>query len=573
MNPMKAIYTEKNNCQDCYKCIRHCPVKAIKIEDHSASIVYDLCIYCGKCTTICPVGAKKVRNDVSEAKYLLKGREKVILSLAPSYVNEFPEFSQHQLIEAITTLGFYGVSETALGAELVVEQVKLLRKDNHSAPAISSCCPTIVELVRKYYPHLVHYITPVVSPMEAHARMLKKQYGEDIKVIFAGPCIAKKTELEQLNNAVDVALTFQELDGWLKEEGFTPDFFMGQEDNVFIPRQAKDAALFPVDGGMISNLKNNAGVADDLFMSFSGIQNVRSILADFDNICHENIFLELMACEGGCINGPAKITASSPAHKRFHIISDVQKLQINNQPDPLPDKMILSVPGIDNQCVNVFNEKEIREALQTVGKVSAKDELNCGGCGYDSCREFAKAMLEGKAERQMCVSYMRRVAQNKATVLLQKIPYGVVMVDEHMRIIESNATFAEMLGKEGHDLFTTRPRLEGAMLEKLVPFSKLFDTVLTTGADSIEKDIRMNEKMLQISVFTIQKNKIVCGIIHDMKKSVNQVEMVEKRLRKVMLDNMATAQKAAFLLGENVSQTETILNSVMDLFDNENRDE
>ncbi len=228
-----------------------------------------------------------------------------------------------------------------------------------------------------------------------------------------------------------------------------------------------------------------------------------------------------------------------------------------------------AVSPVPFQSVKVFSEQEILGALNTVGKTSAADELNCGGCGYDSCREFAKAMLDGKAERQMCVSYMRRVAQNKATVLLQKIPYGVVMMDEKGKIIESNSAFADLLGDEARELFSNRPRLEGAALGKLVPFARYFDTVIKTGADSIDKDITFNNRQLQLSVFTIQKHKIVCGIIHDMSRSLSQMDAVVSRLRKVMLDNMATAQKAAFLLGENVSQTETMLNSVIALFDSD----
>lgn len=565
MNPAKAIYTEKNNCQDCYKCVRHCPVKAIKIESHSASIIYDQCIFCGKCSSVCPVGAKKVRSDVSAVKYLLSGNKKVILSLAPSWVNEFEGYDAKKIIGAARRLGFYGVSETALGAEVVSANVAPWLKKNGNQPSISSCCPVVVELVRKYYPDLVLYITPFLSPMETHGKMLKSEFGDDVKVIFAGPCIAKKTELEYNPNYVDVAITFQELQKWLCDEGFSPEFFH-DENEVFIPRKAGQSALYPIDGGMIKTIRDNASTTDASFMSFSGLQQIRAILDDFDSLKDENVFLELMACEGGCVNGPAAISKESPVKKRI----DVIKEEAHNK------NFIKEVPAVTNNylfesldagATGEYSEKDIMEALKTVGKTSSKDELNCGGCGYYSCRDFAVAMIEGKAERQMCVSYMRRVAQNKASVLLQKIPYGVVMIDEKGKIIESNNAFAELLGPEGSELFCARPGLEGAMIEKLVPFARLFETVLSTGADSIEKDVHLNGRMVQISVFTIQKHKIVCGIIHDLDRSANKMDAVVKRLKGVISENMATAQKAAFLLGENVSQTETILNGVITLLE------
>lgn len=568
MNPAKAIYTEKNNCQDCYKCIRHCPVKAIKIEGHSASIVDDLCIYCGKCTTICPAGAKKVRNDISAVKFLMGKRKNLILSLAPSWVNEFEGYDKSQLLAAIKALGFSGISETALGATLVSHNVVQWWNSRHRGPAISSCCPVIVELIRKYYPWLSAYITPFPSPMETHGAFLHQQYGENTAVVFAGPCIAKKTELELPGNTIDAALTFTELKQWFDDEGFLPDFFTPKNTTInFVPYQAGNSALYPVDGGMINSIRSNVSVTDSLFMSFSGIKQVRAILDDFDSLCNDNIFLELMACEGGCINGPATNTKNSPVKKRMNVLT-VSYNNAENQSGKCPTASY-AVSPVPFQSVKVFSEQEILGALNTVGKTSAADELNCGGCGYDSCREFAKAMLDGKAERQMCVSYMRRVAQNKATVLLQKIPYGVVMMDEKGKIIESNSAFADLLGDEARELFSNRPRLEGAALGKLVPFARYFDTVIKTGADSIDKDITFNNRQLQLSVFTIQKHKIVCGIIHDMSRSLSQMDAVVSRLRKVMLDNMATAQKAAFLLGENVSQTETMLNSVIALFDSD----
>jgi iron only hydrogenase large subunit-like protein len=566
MNPSQAIYTEKNNCQDCYKCVRHCPVKAIKIESHSASIIYEQCIFCGKCSIVCPVGAKKVRNDTSAVKFLLKGKKKVILSLAPSWVNEFEGYTGSGLIAALKALGFYGVSETALGAEVVSKNISLWLKEKKPGPSVSGCCPVVVELIKKYYPNLIQYISPFLSPMETHGLMLKEYYGEDTMVVFAGPCIAKKNELMEENNHIDVAITFQELQKWFNEEGFIPDFFNNNDAVDFIPELAGDSTLYPIDGGMIKTIKKQATVTDEVFMSFSGMNQVRAILDDFEKLKNDNVFLELLSCEGGCVNGPAVVSASSPVKKRLDIIKTGREEADTGQRDFEIENRFAFSSNL-SKCKEVYSEQEIMEALRTVGKTSSRDELNCGGCGYNSCRDFAISMIEGKAERQMCVSYMRRVAQNKASVLLQKIPYGVVMIDENGKIIESNNAFAELLGPEGPELFNARPGLEGALIGKLVSFSRLFETVINTGAESIEKDVYLNGRLMQISVFTIQKHKIVCGIIHDLERSAMQKDALVSRLKSVIAENMATAQKAAFLLGENVSQTETMLNSVITLLE------
>ncbi|HNX43695.1 MAG TPA: [Fe-Fe] hydrogenase large subunit C-terminal domain-containing protein [Bacteroidales bacterium] len=564
---LQAIYTERNNCQDCYKCIRQCPVKAIKIEDHSASVISSLCLYCGRCVQVCPVNAKKVRNDLNAAKFHLSASSRVVLSLAPSYKSEFTDYTLPQLLEGLYGLGFFKVSETALGAELVSKATKKWLDEQPDGIYYSSCCPSIVRLLQKYYPEQLRRLAPVDSPMQAHARFIRKMYGEHTCVIFAGPCIAKKKEIEDYQGGADLAITFAELREWLKGEGLTPDFLSGSGGYSFAPYNANNGSIYPVDGGMISTMKQNVGIADISFMSFSGLQNVKGIIEQLPEKYEGKLFIELMVCEGGCINGPVVSHPGSTVGKR--VLTLKQPLNNGVGIRDVEDKgmdLFADYSGTKPVTRCVHTEKEIQDALKTVGKVTDKDELNCGGCGYESCRRFAEAMLDGKAERNMCVSYMRKVAQNKATVLLQKMPYGVVLVDDKLKIIESNQYFARMLGEEAMNIYSVKPGMEGADLRKLTPQYKLFANFLEKGLDEFNKDIRMDDGLYHLSIFSIQQFRIVCGIIHKLDQQHFSKNALTERLHKVISENLATAQKAAFILGENASRTETMLHNIIDSY-------
>jgi iron only hydrogenase large subunit-like protein len=569
----QPVYTEKNNCQDCYKCIRECPVKAIRCEDESAWIVHERCIFCGHCTQICPVGAKKVRNDLNSAKRIVHTHRNVIVSLAPSWISEFPEFTPSELISALKMLGFMEVSETALGAEEYSRQTVEFLSANQSGIWISSACPSVVDFVTKYFPHLTDRILPFHSPMMMHARLLRERYSPDSHLIFIGPCVAKKTESDEFNDDVECVLTFNDLRVWLDEDGITPDILKHGEQGQFYPKQAYKGALYPVDGGMITSIKSGTGVTEAAFMTFSGINNIRQALEGLENFKKDGIlFLELMACEGGCINGPGCSKSGATALKRLEIISqtNARTNALIDFPSPtldplLPERNIKR--NFDNHkpfCRNIYTEKEIEDALRDVGKLSSSDELNCGGCGYNSCRDFARALLENQAETSMCVSYMRRMAHDKASVLIQKIPLAVVIVDQKLRIIESNRSFAHLLGAEAEMIFDVNPGMAGADLRKFLPFSKIFTSVLLSGQDMVEHDIRDNGKLLHVSVVSIQKNRIVCGIIRDLQSVDVRDDELIKRTRKVIRENLATVQKVAFLLGENASRNEVMLNSIIE---------
>ncbi|MCU7490447.1 MAG: [Fe-Fe] hydrogenase large subunit C-terminal domain-containing protein [Bacteroidota bacterium] len=572
MNYLKPVYTEKANCQDCYKCVRACPVKAIKVEDGSATVMYELCIMCGTCVEVCPAGAKKVRDDLGRVRQLLRLKDRVIASLAPSFVSEFPGLKPARMIAALKRLGFYGVSETAIGAQEVSANVAELLQKNEGKLLISSACPSVVEYLKKYKPQVSGYLTNLLSPLLSQCRLLKSIYGSDIGIVFIGPCIAKKKEADLHPELLDAAITYEDLRRWLKEENLSLEELACSESDTFIPEKAKEGALYPVDGGMIAGLKASLPVTDCRFMSFSGISNISNALRDAEKLeLKDNLFLELLACNGGCINGPKAQNRCSTLLKRYNVISQAEypEQEIPRKPSITIEENF-NVPAVERKQ---YSEREIRAVLDDIGKINHKDELNCAGCGYNSCRDFAVSFLDGKSEKTMCVSYMRQLAQKKANALIKTMPSGIVIVDDKLKIVESNQNFAHLMGEETEFLFEVKPGLEGAFLNKIAPFYKLFQNVLESGTDIVGKEINHNGSVLLFSIFTIEKNRYVGGIFRDITEPWVRKEQIITKAKQVIRKNLSTVQKIAYLLGENAAETEVILNGIIESFSTDKIDD
>lgn len=561
------IYTEDNNCQDCYKCVRECPVKAIKIENHSASIISERCIYCGHCTTICPSNAKKVREDIKTVSYFIEQGLTVAASLAPSFISEFSEWTKEQLISALHKLGFQYVSETALGAEMVSDAVEKYIDNKPKGVHISSCCPTIVDLVHRFYPELKNKVTPITTPMLAHGALLKEKLGDATKVVFIGPCIAKKKEAEKNSGAIDAVITFKKLKEWFQQLNITPET-IDTTENAFFPQSSYTGSMYPIDGGMLTSLNTKIGVTAANYMCFSGLNTVIDLLQNIDRLDTNNsVFLELMACSGGCVNGPATTCSNNIASKRIDIINHFNQLNYSDYKTPeFQHKTITNEFTYLAPAEKVkYSNPEITKALQSFGKYSEKDELNCSGCGYESCRDFARALLDNIAEPTMCVSHMRSTAQRQASLLMQKMPYAVVLVNDKLKIQESNKHFASLLGDDTEMAFEHTPGLTGYDLTKLLPPHKYFSNLLESGSEIIEKDIKINNSNVHLSIFTIQKHKLVCGIIHAFNSPEILKTEIQRRSKQVIKQNLKTVQKIALLLGENASQTEAMLNSLVNI--------
>ena len=567
MARLNAIYTRQRECQDCHKCIRECPVKAIRVEDGYARVVPDLCIMCGLCVLSCPHSAKQVRDDLPDAKALLTKGRKVIASLAPSFVAQYSGVRPAQLIGALKRLGFFAVSETALGAQQVSASAYALMHSEPKQIWISSACPVVVDFIAKYHPECQSHLSAVLSPLLTHCKMLRAHYGDDIATVFIGPCIAKKKEAEQHPELLDVVLTFEDLDRWLAEENIDLAKMETTAEDRFQPQEAEEGALYPIDGGMVPGVAGNREVNSLQFMSFSGIANVEQALKSIPEWHPEhNIFFELTACAGSCVNGPKAARNSSVARRRYEILSYAKPAS------RLPRRPSLVIGGHYDAAPIArtdYSEMQLREALRTVGKYSADDELNCGGCGYDSCRDFARALINRNAERMMCATYTRKLAQKKANALLQKMPSAVVIVNEDLKIIESNQHFARLFAVDGGQA----TEMEGSAHSVVVPFSNLFKRVLESGKDIVGHDIRYQRSILNTSIFTIEPHAVLCGIFQDITQPIFQKEQIIARAREVIQKNLNTVQQIAYLLGENAADSEITLNSIVNSFSPEEADD
>lgn len=564
MNSLKPIYTEKARCQDCYKCVRECPVKAIKVVNDTATVMHERCVYCGTCVNVCPVGAKKVREDLGRAKLLLKRKPQVLASLAPSFVAEFPDVAPGRLIHALRQLGFSGVSETALGAEQISQACAELLGEGKPGTYVSTACPTVVELIRKYHPDQVSALTPFLSPMLAHCRLLRQLHGEEVGIVFIGPCVSKKLEGDAHPELVDVVLSFSDLRQWLEERGIDPRVEPETEADVFVPGPAGVGALYPVDGGMARGIQFNRGTDQTRFMAFSGIQYLQDALQGLSGAkLDQQLFLEMLACEGGCVNGPQAHKSCGTALKWLRVLNLASK-----EPSPYSAGRIevAEATAPDPVQEHLPSEIELQRALRRVGKTTAEDELNCGGCGYDTCRKLATALVDGRAEPNMCVSYMRKMAMNKANALIRSMPAGVVIVNDHLEIVECNRRFAEVIGGETLEVYDAKPGMEGASLEKVAFFHGLFATVLDTEQELLRKDMRHEGRVLRVTVFPIEPGLIVGGIVQDITEPAVEREQVIQKAQEVIRKNITTVQQIAFLLGENAAETEMILDSIIDSY-------
>ncbi len=574
MNKLQPVYTEPTECQDCYKCVRQCPVKAIKVENGHAIIMPDLCVICGRCVINCPSKAKKLRDDLPRAKHFIAMKDTVIVSLAPSFASEFSNCTATQLIAAIKKLGFYGVSETAIGADIVSAQIAKDLEDSvqnkiEQKLFLSSACPTTVEYIKHEMSEFTPFITDRASPLLAHARYLKKEFGNEITVVFIGPCMAKKREADVFEE-IDLAISFADLRNWFIEEGIDPSRMpLENKDASFIPCRAAKGTLYPIDGGMIESMKSYSDLQGVQLMSVAGVDEFHSTLKGLDkeNLC-EPLFIELLACPGGCINGPATTGKRSTAIKRVNLVSyanTAEKMLCSEE--IAKAKLLTGTVPVQFIKMESIDEKEIQRGLRSVGKYSKADELNCAGCGYDTCREFVQAMLEKRAEKTMCVSYMKKLAQKKANGLVQAIPSGVVIVDKNIEIVECNKNFATLMGEDIASMYEAKPGLEGADLTKIVEFHRFFEDVLSkNGPDVIEREVRTNKKIFHVSVFVIEKEEIAGGVIEDITAPQIQKKRIVNQAQKVITKNLSVVQKIAFLLGENAAETESMLNSIIDSF-------
>ena len=564
MDALAPIYSVNAQCRDCYKCVRRCPVKAIRVENDHAVVVPEDCIYCGTCVATCPNNAKMVRDDLKAVRNLLAARKDVVLSLAPSFASEFPGVNPAKFAAAMKKLGFAHVRETAVGANIVSRRVaELLAANPERRLQISSACPVVVELIQRYYPQVTDCITPVDSPIIAHCKALRREFPES-PIVFAGPCVGKKHESDLQPGLLYAALTFEELRRWMMLAGAENTEAFAPDPEYVLPG---DGAYYPVEGGMLRSVERNfaalAPQAELQTMVLTGIHTLQTTLETLDpETLEQPLFIEALACPGGCVCGP-KTRVRCAAGGRLDVLRHARF----TQPDDPTDK-----PDIGRHYAPVptsaarFSEEQITATLHALGKFRPEDELNCAGCGYDSCRALACAILAGKAEPQMCVSRMRQIALKQSSAIDRALPYGLVVTDRSLHIIDCNERFAQLLGDSAQIAYEAKPGLRDADLARLIPYPELFEKVLNTGDELLRQTIDINGRLFSITVFNVDVHEVVGALILDVTESEQKRRALIEKARTVVTNTAKTVQEIAFMLGRNAAESELILDSAVEMF-------
>lgn len=567
---MRVIDFKDAKCRHCYKCVRHCAVKAISVRDEQARIMVDHCINCGRCLEVCPQNAKTFASDMDRVRGYLRQGMRTVISIAPSYAGVLEFDRPGQVVDALLRLGFSEVRETAEGAALVTSEYKKLVRSGKMPNIITTCCPSVNDLIEKYYPDCARLMAPVVSPMIAHGRYIKKLYGPDVKVVFLGPCIAKKQEAagdERVAGTVDAILTFEELAVWLKEAGIDlhtcEDRPMGNPD-------PKINRLYPVSGGVIQSVITEEE-ADGYHKVFvDGLENCMEMLECLERGELDHCFIEANVCEGGCAKGPASARwKTSYVKTKVKIENGVSYRAARDLPD-------MSTQDLEKKFGNrgladrMPSEEQIRKILMTTGKYSKEDELNCGACGYSTCREKAIAVFQGKAEVTMCMPYALTRAESMSNVVMDMTPNMIFVIGNDMRILDCNRKGQELLGV-GHDEAVKRYIFEFIEADDI-------ESALLTREPVFHRKIRLNGERIvaEETIVYIENLDAVLVLFQDVTREekikeqhynlkMETVEMAQKVIEKQMM----VAQEIAGLLGETTAETKVTLTKLRDSILNE----
>ena len=557
---MDCLTLKKSNCKNCYKCIRHCPVKSIRFSGNQAYIIGNECILCGQCFVVCPQDAKQIVDETEKVKVLMQGEEPVIVSLAPSFVANYEGVGIGSMRAALKKLGFFDVEETAVGATIVKKEYEKMLAEGTRNIIISSCCHSVNLLIQKYFPDCLPYLAGVLSPMQAHCRDIKRRY-KDAKTVFVGPCVAKKDEAQYYEGYVDAVLTFDELTAWMKAEGVDPAKEKDSDEH-------SRARCFPTTGGILKTLENPS--PEYTYMAIDGTENCIAALKDIEDGKIHNCFIEMSACAGSCVGGPVMEKFHRSPVKDFVAVSKFagdKDFEVE-MPDSLSIQKEFTAIERRNQPPT---ENEIREILHQMGKTKPSDELNCGSCGYNTCREKAIAIYQGKAEVSMCLPYLKDKAENFSDTISRNTPNGLIVLNEKLEVQQINKAALKILNiRYASDI------LGDQVVRVLDPGD--FVTVLSTGKDIHNKRVYLAEyeKYVEQTVVYDKEYRLLLAIMRDVTEQEAQREKKESISRqtveiadKVVDRQMRIVQDIASLLGETAAETKIALTKLKESINDE----
>ena len=549
-----CLTLKKSNCKNCYKCIRHCPVKAIRFSGNQAHIIGNECILCGHCFVVCPQNAKEIVDGTEKARVLLQSGDPVVVSLAPSFIANYEGVGIESMRRALRKLGFFDVEETAIGATIVKTEYERMLREEERDIIITSCCHSVNLLIQKHFPSALEYLADVMSPMQAHCADIKRRMP-NAKTVFIGPCVAKKDEAEYYEGLVDAVLTFEELTNWLKSERIELE---KEVDDTLESR----ARFFPTTGGILKTMAQN--VPGYTYIALDGVDNCISALKDIESGKIHKCFIEMSACVGSCIGGPVmeKYHSTSPI-KDYVTVADYAGERDFEVDQPAPMELKKHFSMIEKK-LQAPSENDIMAVLRQMGKFKPADELNCGSCGYNSCREKAVAIIQGKAEISMCLPYLKDKAESFSDTIVKHTPNGLIVLNDKLEVQQVNESARKIM-----NIRSSSDVLGEQVVRILDPM--VFIKVRDTGCSVRDERVYLAEykRYVEQTVVYDCDSRLIIGIMRDVTDEEIQRERKESISRqtievadKVVDKQMRIVQEIASLLGETAAETKIALSKL-----------
>jgi len=555
----QCLMTKKSNCKNCYKCIRHCPIKALRMTDGQAHIIREECILCGECYVVCPQEAKQIRNDVDKVKAMLQSGVPVYLSVAPSYAAKYREYDLSDIAEAAKRLGFAGVEETSVGARAVTKEYERIMENREQDIVISTCCPTVNLLIEKHFKNAVKYMAKVVTPMHAHSILLKERY-QGCKVVFLGPCISKKYEAENVAQTVDAVITFDEFDAWLEGESVTVE-------KSGLTTEKHKTNIYPTSGGVLKTM-----IQSDVYdyVVIDGVEKCIKALSDIENGNLKNCFIEMSACSGSCIEGPVmRRSERNPVIDNLSVQKNTGEVDFElNDYSEASLKMQFVEKGITQIMPNSV---AIDEILRNMGKDTKEKELNCGSCGYNTCREKAIAVFKGKADLSMCMPYLKEKAESFSDTIIKNTPNGIIVLDEQLNVQMINNSARRILNLPKSTEIVGSP-----VVRILDPFDYVMAISDSHNVNGKQKYLAEYQKYVEETIIYDKEYHIVMIMMKDIsgeeiarsrkeEQSKAAIEITDKVVEK----QMRIVQEIASLLGETTAETKIALTKLKETLSDE----